>query len=207
MAGQAGYVLPVPQTSADTVVLTGDGYLSGWSFREASGDSASDVSSSVTSPGALATIAATPNLTSGVYDVTWSVELSGTLAAGDGNNMQLMNGAAVVATSENGIVAGVYPQAGARLSVGNNTAISIQSVAAGTVGAVYTGDISVTPDPFIGATVEIRDGTGAIGESGMDIQGSDTQWFGSPGIPIRGGITVHVVRGTVAGCVYATYNK
>jgi len=204
---QAGHVLPIPITTQDIVLLTGDGYLSGWSIREASGASPADVRNSVTSPGALATIATTPALGAGVYDVIWSVELSGTLAAAEANNFQLMNGAAVVAGSENGIVAGVYPQPDTRVTVVAGSTVSIQSIGAGTVGAVYTGDVSVTPDPFFGAVVEIQDSTGPIGESGMDLQDSDTEWFGSPGIPIRGQILLHVVTGTVTGCVYATYYK
>lgn len=204
---RAGYVLPVPVTSVDQLLITGDAILRGWSLREASGDLAVIVEGSVTSPAANATIVTTAPLSAGTYDVSWEVELSGTLAVGDANNFQLMNGAAVVVNSVNGFVAGTYPQNPTRVTVVAGGTISVRANAIGTVGAVYSAQPSVTPDPLLGAAVELQDSNGAIGEIGIDFQESQTVWFSGDGIPVRGQILLHMLSGIVTGVVYATYNR
>jgi hypothetical protein len=198
--------VPVPVTTTDVVPVPGGCRLIGWSLREASGELPSDVRSSVVAPGAGATIATTVALAAGIYDVQWQVELAGAAAAADANNFQLLNGATVVAQSVNAGVAGQYPQPNARLTVTQGSTISVQAIGAGTAGVTYTADISAVPDPFFGAVVELQTNGTACGESGMDLQDSDTQWFGNPGITIPGGVTVHVVAGTVTGTVYVAFD-
>lgn len=192
----------IPVTTTDVTPFNGSGALYGWSMREASGELPSDARASAVAPAALTTIAATVALPAGIYDVAWSVELQGAAAAADANNFQLLNGVTVVVGSNNQGAAGVYQQPNVRLTVAQGATVSIQNVGAGTAGVTYTGDLAVTPDPFFGASVELQGGNQPLGESGMDLQDSDTQWFGSPGVAIEQKVTVHVVSGTVTGVLY-----
>ena len=114
------------------------------------------VQGSVTSPGANANIAqiTAVGLVPGTYTVQWSVQLDGTLGAGDGNNFKITGpglGGGII--SANDPTAGHYQQNSFQLFVppGNATALSIRSVAAGTVGAIYTGQLTITPQPSLSA--------------------------------------------------------
>jgi hypothetical protein len=111
---------------------------------------AAEVQGSVTSPGANANIVqiTVAGLAPGTYTVQWVVELDGTLAAIDGNNFKITGpGLGGGFISANDPVAGRYVQPSFTLVVptGNATALSIRAIAAGTVGAIYTGQISITP--------------------------------------------------------------
>lgn len=194
--------LTVPLTSVDVTPFNGAGILMGWSLREASGDVPSDVSGSVVAPGAGATIATTPALAAGTYDVTWTVELQGAAAATDANNFELVNGAGVVLVSVNPGAAGVYQQPAVRIVVAAGATVSVKAVGAGTAGVTYTVDLAVTPNAFIGMQVEIQSGDTILGESSADFQESDTRWFGPQGIPVEQFVKLHVLNGTVTGCLY-----
>lgn len=128
-----------------------------------------DNTGSQTSPGAGATIAQVP-LGIGTYQVQWSVELSGTIAAAELNNFQLFQSGTganfAVLTSENAAAAGVYPQQTVTITSTNaNNFIKILTVGAGTVGAVYQGSLTVT---------QIQNPNSAYVVSGSISQASDT---------------------------------
>ena len=188
--------------TADETLITGKCVLRGWSMREASGAQPQYNRGSQTSPGATTTIATVTIPTAGTYDITWTVYLNGTLSASDANNFQLLHNASVVMTSLNQAAVGVYPQQTELVTCAAGDTITVESIAAGTVGAVYSADLSAIPDPFFGAAIEFHDGGNTIAASGMDYQDSDTQWFGTAGFQIRGDITVHIIAGTVTGAVY-----
>lgn len=192
----------VPLSAADQTPFQGSGVLMGWSLREASGEVASDVRGSVVAPGAGATIVTTPVLSAGTYDVAWTVELVGAAAAADQDNFQLFNGAGAVLVSQNAGAAGVYPQVAVRVVVAAGATISVKAVGAGTAGVTYNVDLTATPVALVGMQVELQAGNMPLGESAADLQESDTQWFGPQGIVIKQFVKVHVLSGTVAGCLY-----
>lgn len=105
---------------------------------------------SVTSPGAVATILTVGNgsAPAGLYQVTWTVELEGTVSATDIDNFRLhVNGVGnPFANSLNPGAVGVFPQMPVNEVIGT-TGVSIQTVNAGTVGAIYSAHMSLTPIP------------------------------------------------------------
>lgn len=199
-----GYVcpVPVPVTAVDVSELNGPCVLYGWSLREASGDTSQQNEGSVTSPAALQTIVTLTGIPAGNYSIEWTVELAGTLAAGDANNFELKDSAGNVLQSVNLAVAGQYPQQPVEATLAASSSVTIEALAVGTVGAVYSAQLVITPASITDAQAEIRDGNQPLGESGMPVGGSDTQFFGAPGVTVRNTVTLHVVSGIVTGVVY-----
>lgn len=105
-----------------------------------------DITGSVTSPGALATIASL-GLSGGTYQLNWQVEVDGTTAAGDDNNFQLSFTGLSTFPSENGHVPGQpYPQESLTIEApAAGGSIVVQSILAGTVGAVYLAQVTAVP--------------------------------------------------------------
>src|SRR5579864_1089526 len=101
--------IPVLVTTVDVPLLLSDGYLVGWSLREASGDVPKFTDGSVTSPTAGQTICITPGLQAGLYTVNWEVALEGTLAAADADNFAVFMSVTQQQASINDAVAGAYP--------------------------------------------------------------------------------------------------
>ena len=156
-----GGALTVPPTA----VLLGpeDGQV--WDIRRVSlagltaaapAGASTTVSGQQTSPGAAATIAATGTLPAGTYLVQWTAVLSGTLGAGDANNLQLTNGATQVATSLNAGAAGTYVQQSATVVVPAGGAIvAVKSIAAATVGGVYAAQLTAAPQATLGDSCKL----------------------------------------------------
>jgi hypothetical protein len=139
------------------------------------------VEGSVTSPGAnvaIANMAATA-LAPGWYTVQWAVELDGTVSATDENNFILKGpGLGAGLNDTNDAAVGRYPQPTVTIYVpaGNGTALSVRSVGAGTVGAIYSAQISVTPLVVNGGFVLVGQlGQVSNGQGGKIIPG-DPRW-------------------------------
>jgi hypothetical protein len=98
---------------------------------------------SVTSPGTFSNIAFTVVSAGGYYTISWTVQLGGTVGAGDANNFRLtLSSGPVLATSVNAGAAGTYPQAPVTVFIPAGATINIQSAgSAPTAGSVYTGII------------------------------------------------------------------
>lgn len=199
--------LSVPVTSVDVQLISGGGRLLGWSLREASAEIGVQVEGNVLSPGALATIVATPALAGGTYDVNWTVGLQGAPAAIDANNFQILNGAVVVSGSANAAAAGEYPQQPIQIIVAPGATVSIQSIAAGTVGVTYSGEITLAAAGNVEAVVELRSGNQVLGEASMELNKVSDVTRTRDGVPYYAGITLHVIKGTVTGTVYARYGS
>lgn len=199
-----GGVLPinVQPTSADVTLLRGAGRLTGWSLRDVNATAPRAVTGSVVAPAAAATIATLTGLAAGTYNVEWIVGLQGAAAAGDANNFRLNDSSGDVMTSVNPGAAGEYPQAAAQLTVPANGFIDVYAVAIGTAGVTYSAQITITPTGEVNTVCELQDGNNIMGESALVNQASDTRDFGSGGILIQQQLTLHVVSGTVTGCVY-----
>lgn len=199
--------VPVPVTAVDTIVINGPCDLCGWSLRDASGDIAGTGEGTQTSPGALTTIASTATLPAGTYTVNWTVEVGGTLAAADANNMILHDSAGIVAQAIFPAVAGSYPQAPVQITLLANSPIQVQSLNAATAGAVYTADLTAQLTLGVNAVVELQDGNQPLGESSMFANGSDTEDLPGAGVQVTGMIKVHVVQGAVTGVIYVRFDK
>lgn len=199
--------IPIPVTAADIVAINGPCQLCGWSLREASGEANFNTSGSVTSPAALGTICGTAVLAAGTYQVDWSVQLAGTVAVGDANNFQLVFGPTGVVISENQGAVGDYPQQQVEFTLATAGIIKIIALAIGTVGAIYTAQMTGIPTTIADAVVEIQDGNNPLGEVSESGNGVDTRWFGGDGMWVRNRINVHVIQGTVTGALYARYQK
>lgn len=199
--------IPVPVTTVDVTPITGPCQLYGWSLREASGEIPGQGSGSVTSPGATATIATTASMPAGSYQVSWEVELAGTLGAGDANNFRLVDANGNVLVSINAAAAGVYPQQAVEVNTTVAGAIFVQSIAAGTVGAVYSAQVSAQPTFTPAVIVELQDGNQPLGETAIAAQSFDTEVMPSDGIHVGQSIKVHVIQGTVTGVLYVRFDK
>jgi hypothetical protein len=110
-------------------------------------------SGSVTSPSLFQDIAgATTVPADGTYTVTWSVTLSGTVAAAEANNFILYGGPGgldTLALSVNAAAAGTYPQASftGRMRAGDTVGI-VAGPSTPTSGAVYGGSYSGAAQPL-----------------------------------------------------------
>jgi len=197
------FAIPVPPTSTDAVVITSDCRLIGWSLRDTTTPAPAQAEGSVLSPGAGAAIVTLSGLKAGVYDVSWTVTLQGAPGAGDVDNFELKNGAAVVELSVNAGTAGSYPQVGGRITVAANGTVTINAVAAGTAGVTYVAAIELTPTQIAATVVEIQDSGNILGEISLGPGASETDTIRDDGIPCQGQIKVHLVSGSVTGVIYA----
>lgn len=110
-----------------------------------SGGASATTVGSVTSPTAGQTITSQA-LAAGTYAVGWSAQLSGTLGAGDANNFALKLAATQLAQSLNAAAAATYPQPSQTVVVpAGGATLAIAAIGAGTVGAVYGAQLTVTP--------------------------------------------------------------
>ena len=103
----------------------------------------------ITSPTANQVIASIPaaSLVAVTYAVQWQVELDGTVSATDIDNFKLLLGSTGLETSTNDGVVGKYTQEPVTVTVpaGNVGPLKVQAIGAGTVGAVYSAQISAQP--------------------------------------------------------------
>jgi hypothetical protein len=110
----------------------------------------------VTTPGAGATIVNTAAI-NGLYNVTVTVWVSGTVGAGDNDNMQLVYGSTVINLSD-GTTPITYPF---QINPANN-GLSVKAINAGTAGAVYHAAITyapASPNPATTMTLQLGDRT------------------------------------------------
>ena len=195
-----GHIRAIPVTNPA-------GEIMGWSFRESGAEVGSSNEGSVTSPAANTPIVALLTLPVGVYTISWEVQLSGTVSATDLNNFKLLAGVTVLSTSLNAGAAGQYPQTSVQFQLTSAQTIQIQSIAAGTVGAVYAAQLAVAPVTAGQAVLELQDGNSALCEISAGIAGSLTQWFGPEGIRFYNQIKCVPVLGQMVGAVYARFGR
>lgn len=100
------------------------------------------VSGNITSPGAGATIVNSAPLT-GLYNITVTVWVSGTVGTADNDNIQLVFGATVINLSDVGtsVTPIQYPF---QLNP-NGNGLTVRTINAGTVGSIYHAAITFTP--------------------------------------------------------------
>lgn len=199
--------LPVTPTAVDVTLLNGPAVLRGWSLRDITGEVPFENEGSVTSPAAGAVIASIAGVPAGTYNVNWTVELAGTIAAADSNNFELSSPAGVVLVSVNPAVAGDYPQPSIEVTSATAGTWTVKAVALGTVGAIYSASFSLEPTLNPATVVELQDGNQILGESAMYPNRSDHQILPLPGLHVAQQIKLHVVSGQVTGVVYAEFYR
>lgn len=141
---QPAWEVPEKITS---VIITGPATSS---TAAASGGNAGNV----TSPAAGATVVSTGALT-GLYNVTVTVYVSGTVGAGDNDNMQLVFGSTVINLADTTTPITVPFQ----VNPGGN-GLSVKVVNLGTVGSVYHASITfvpASPNPATTMTLQLGD--------------------------------------------------
>lgn len=188
------------QAAAGSAIVSGAKRLYGWSIVSGAAQT-QEAAGQVTSPAAGATIVQVTGLPAGDYQVSWNVELSGTLAAADANNFQLLNGVTVILASDNLAVAGVYPQPGVVITVPASGTVSIQAIALGTVGAVYRAQLVLSLLAG-GAIGNVLDGGQVVGTISTGQDGVDVQWMGDSGIYVGTSVAVLASVGKLSGCIY-----
>lgn len=101
-----------------------------------------------TAPGANTQIAiiAAASITPGTYTISWTCSLSGTPGAGEVDNFQLRLGSTTLENSSNPGAVGEYPQAAfGPVYLSGANAVAVRNSGAGTAGAVYAVNITITP--------------------------------------------------------------
>jgi hypothetical protein len=199
--------IPVQPTSADVMLLGAPCVLMGWSFRDASGEVTEENEGTQVAPAAGTVITSVTIAATGNYAIQWPVELIGPAAAADQNNFGLYVGAVLQETSDNPPAAGQYPQPIVTLPLVAGNVVSVKAIGAATAGVTYGAQIVATPAVGGNAVVEIRDSGMPIGESSVQQDGVDSQWFGPQGVHCMGQILAHVVQGVVTGTVYAIFDR
>jgi|SRR5579859_4380383 len=199
--------LPVPPTSADVVLIGSDCRLVGWSLRDTTTPAAGQNENSTVSPAAGAAIATVSGLRAGTYDIVWSVSLQGAAAAADADNFQLKNGATVVENAVNAGAAGTFPQTGTRITVPANGTVTINAIAAGTVGVTYLASIELVPTLVGASVVEIQDSGNILGEVSLAPSEAKTSVLDHDGVVCQGQIRLHIIAGSVTGVVFARLSR
>lgn len=199
--------LTVSPTAVDVQLYSGEGYLSGWSLRDAQADTDLANTGIVVAPGAGVTIATVTGVAAGTYAVNWTVGLQGAAAAGDANNFTLVDTAGTVLGSINPGAAGEYPQPTVDVTLAAGNSVSIKAIGAGTAGVTYSASLTLVPNGVIEMVVELQDGARILGEASASDLSTDTVTLGDPGVSLRNGVLLHVVSGKVTGTVYVTMDQ
>lgn len=113
-------------------------------------------SGTVTSAGALATIASV-SLAPGTYTLAWTVGLTGgTPAAADANNFGLYVGGTRQEASVNPGALGEWQQQPVTITLTNTTTVAVESIGAGTASVVYSAELAATPIPVTDPTGQLQ---------------------------------------------------
>ena len=151
----------------------------GTSSSPASGPATTGTSTtSSATPGAGTTVA-TQAASAGTFLLSWTVTIAAAAAAGDAGNFGLYAGSVLLATSVNPGTIGTYPQQAVTTYLGAGATVTVQNIAAGSAGAVYSAVLSVTP-------LTAGDVKGSVAWDGA---GSPAGWTG-------GGFAVKFLQGT-----------
>lgn len=185
---------------AGTPLISGPARLMGWSLQGGAGTLSAQ--GSVTSPGAAAVLATTTGLAVGRYKVTVQVSLAGTLAqATDANNLLLSvtgGGQSIRLDNNIGAAEQTFGPFDLEVTALTGNAIQVATVAAGSVGSIYTVGLQDAQD----AQGTITDGAQVVGVFGVPAGTTDTEWFGPDGVYCGTDVQPHISQGDVTGVIY-----
>lgn len=188
------------QAASNARLVGGPVRLRGWSLSDGIAPGGITADASVIAPVAGATIASV-SLPTLVYQVAWSLQLSGTPGAADANNVQALLGAALQATSVNQGAAGIYGQEEFQLTVtGGPLLLAFKAINNAVAGSAYTIEANITPIGSSAATV--MDGAQPLGFSVMPPGGGDTHWFSGDGVEVLSQLSVQATLGAPQGVLW-----
>lgn len=195
--------ITVLDTTVSETVAAGKVAMAGWSFRTTSVQNTQDAQGSQNAPAAGTTIASLV-LPQGEWQISWQVNVSGTVGAAEINNFELLQGAAVIATSLNGNAVGSpYTQITVTASIPQGGAtIFVKNIAIATAASVYSASIVASPVSAV-AIAEITSGGNPVAEIVLGVGGTSTVHFGGGGIQLQSDLTLTVLAGSFRGAVYA----
>jgi hypothetical protein len=202
MRRKGARTLTVTSTQAlgNVTLLRGPLRLCGWSMNDGNPTQSSTVDQSAAAPGAGATVASI-SLGNGPWQIEWTLELSGTPAAADADNVQLFIGATLLATSVNAGAVGNYPQEEVQaIVVFGPLTLAWKAIGAATAGSVYKVEANIVPTGA--STGQIRDGAQNLGFIGIAPGINQTVWFERGGIQVDTEISVQTLAGLIQGVLY-----
>jgi hypothetical protein len=101
---------------------------------------------SAAAPSAGTTLLTTLVLQPGTYQIAWTAEVGGTLAAGtDNDNFGVYSGATLLERSVNPAVAGAYPQQVFDQLLTAVGSLTVKNIGAGTAASTYAAELVATP--------------------------------------------------------------
>lgn len=172
----------------------------GWCFTGGGGSSSQTVDQSAAAPGAGATIASI-SLGNGVYQVEWTLEITGTPGAGDVDNVQLFIGGTLIATSVNLGAVGEYGQEEANAAVTfGPLVLAWKAIGAATAGSTYKIEANIIS--LTQAQGTIFDGGQPIAFLSMAAAGTDKEWLDEDGIAIDTELAVQTTLGSISGVIW-----
>ena len=198
--------IPVPATSSGGRIISGPCTLYGWSLQDTGLAVPFFKAGTVTSPGAGATIVNLGTVPAGDYTLDVDLELQGTVAAADANNFELTGPPGGPYIFENLGAVGQYPQAPVNVNLPSPTLLVVKAIALATVGAIYTAEVTATPEVGIGSAATLADGNNLIGALTVGAGQTDTKWFGPMGVMVLNQITLAIQSGQLQGAVFVGYS-
>lgn len=199
--------IAIPGSFSDNLLINGPCEFCGWSVRDVGGEVPASSEGQVVSPGAGATIVTLTGLGAGLYQINWIVQLIGAAAAADQNNFKLVSSGGLSVVSLNAGAAGQYLQDVVQASVALGGSVSVQAVAAGTVGVTYAAQLSLQAVGAITSAGEFQDGNNALGETSATAGSTDTHTEWGGGLQVRQRLNFHPVGGLMSGVAYVRYSK
>lgn len=188
------------QAAAGSRLIGGPVRLRGWSLDSGPAGQAKDMRGTAAAPGALGNIASVA-LPSGSYQISWTVELTGTPGAADVDNVELVVGATIIAQSVNLGAVGNYLQELQTFSVANGPlTLAANAIGAATAGSVYTVNAEITPTGYAKAT--IFDGAQPLAYPNVPNGGGITQDVGGDGVQVRNQLSILNTQGAVSGVLF-----
>lgn len=185
---------------ANKSLLGGPLRLCGWSTVDGAVAQGLTVDQSAAAPAAGATIASI-SLPNGEYVVSWTLEITGTPGAGDVDNVQMLIGATVVATSVNLGAVGNYAQEEQNVQVTfGPLTLAFKAIGAATAGSVYKVEANIVSIGNAAAT--ILDGSQPIGFISMPQGNGETVWLQERGVQIDNALSVQTTQGSVNGVLW-----
>lgn len=198
--GARALTVTAVQALTNQKLLGGPLRLLGWSLNDGTASQGLTVDQSAAAPGAGVTVASI-SLGNGQYQVEWTLEITGTPGAGDVDNVQVIVGATLIATSVNPGAVGNYSQEEVNaVVVFGPVNLMFKAIGAATAGSTYKVEANITP--LTGATATIFDGAQIVGSPGMPPAGSDTKWIGPDGVQVDTAISVQTILGNVQGVLW-----
>lgn len=200
-------VLPVPASSGSAKLLNGPCRLYGWSLQDTGSAVPVFKDGTVTTPTAGQTIVSFGTLPAGEYTVDVLLQIAGTPAAADANNMEITGppGGPFILLNQGAV--GEYPQEPITFTLTAPTLCVIRAIALATSGAIYSAEVTITPMVGLGTEATIQDGNNIMGALTLGASQSDTKWFGPMGVAVLSEINLVVASGQIQGAVYAAFQR